>query len=283
MGPGHEMEDGRLYTGTLIRSDRITPTASPEEVRNMVFRTQDLSFDGRTGQCVRVLAPGQFGNRYHARLYSIAEVDDDQDHTEFTLCVRRCNYVDDFNGQEYPGVASNYLCDLRPGAAIQFVGPIGYPFAVPDDRDADMLMIGMGTGIAPFRGLVREIYRQGGGWGGRVRLFHGARNGLEMLYMNDENRDLALYYDQPTFKAFQAVSPRPAFDAPIAIDRSIADNAAEVWSMLKNPGTRVFIAGAEAMYGRVEKALAETADSAEVWTAVRHAIAEEGRWQEILY
>lgn len=283
MVPGHEMEDGRLYTGILVRSDRITPTASPEEVRNMVFRTQDLSFDGRAGQCVRVLAPGQFGNRYHARLYSLAEVDDDQDHTEFTLCVRRCNYVDDFNGQEYPGVASNYLCDLRPGAAIQFVGPIGYPFSVPDDRDADMLMIGMGTGIAPFRGLVRDVYRRGGGWGGRVRLFHGARSGLEMLYMNDENKDLALYYDQPTFKAFQAVSPRPAFDAPIAIDRSIADNAAEVWSMLRNPGTRVFIAGSETVYARVEKALAETADSAEEWTAVRHALGAEGRWQEVLY
>ena len=283
MVPGHEMDDGRLYTGTLVRSDRITPNASEEEVRNMVFRTQDLSFDGRTGQCVRVLAPGQFGNRYHPRLYSISEVDDEHDYTEFTLCVRRCSYVDDFNGQEYPGVASNYLCDLRPGAAIQFIGPIGYPFTVPEDRDADILMIGMGTGIAPFRGLVREIYRRGGGWGGRVRLFHGARTGLEMLYMNDENKDFALYYDQPTFKAFQAVSPRPAFDAPVALEHSIADNAAEVWSMLQKPDTRVFIAGPEAMFARVEKTLAETADDADQWTAVRHALATEGRWQSVLY
>ena len=103
-------DEGRLFSARLLRSERITPAASPEEVRNLVFHTEDLAFDGRTGQCIRVLAPGQYGNIFHARLYSLAEVDDaGGDATEFALCVRRCQYVDDFNGQEYPGVASNYL------------------------------------------------------------------------------------------------------------------------------------------------------------------------------
>ena len=133
MNPQQQADEGRLFSGTLLRTERITPTSSPEEVRNLVFRTDDRSFDGRTGQCVRVLAPGKFGNKYHTRLYSLAEVEEgEQDSTEFTLCVRRCHYVDDFNGQEYPGVASNYLCDLRLGMEIPFSGPLGYPFAVPD-------------------------------------------------------------------------------------------------------------------------------------------------------
>ncbi len=272
------------FSARLLRSERITPESSPEEVRNMVFRTEDLAFDGRTGQCIRILAPGQYGNRFHARLYSLADADDAaSDATEFTLCVRRCHYVDDFNGQEYPGVASNYLCNLRLGAEIEFQGPIGYPFAVPDDPKADILMIGMGTGIAPFRGLVREIYRRHGGWQGRVRLFHGARSGLEMLYMNEENRDLALYYDQATFRAFQAVSPRPHFDVPIALDRAIEQNAAEVRDMLQRADVRVFIAGPQTMLASVDKALAGAAGSADALASQRKALSASGRWQEVLY
>jgi ferredoxin--NADP+ reductase len=277
-------DEGRLFSGTLLRSERITPAASPEEVRNLVFRTDDRSFDGRTGQCVRVLAPGKFGNKYHTRLYSLAEVEEgERDSTEFTLCVRRCHYVDDFNGQEYPGVASNFLCDLRPGSEVRFSGPTGYPFVVPDNPQADILMIGMGTGIAPFRGLVREIYRRHGGWQGRVRLFHGARSGLEMLYMNEENKDLSLYYDQATFRAFQAVSPRPHFDAPVAMDRALEQNAAEVWDMLQGADTRVFIAGPQALQATVDKAIAAMAGGAAAWGALLQKLADGGRWQEVLY
>ena len=44
----------------------------------------------------------------------------------------------------------------------------------------------MGTGIAPFRAFVKHLYRDIGDWRGQVRLFYGARSGLELLYMNDE-------------------------------------------------------------------------------------------------
>jgi len=279
-----EHDDGRLFSARLMSSERITPASSPEEVRNLVFRTGDLAFDGRTGQCIRVMAPGQFGNRFHARLYSLADVDDaGSEATEFTLCVRRCHYVDDFNGQEYPGVASNYLCNLRTGDEIQFAGPTGYPFTAPANPKADILMIGMGTGVAPFRGLVRNIYRAHRGWEGRVRLFHGARSGLEMLYLNEENKDLALYYDQATFRAFQAISPRPHFAEPVAMDRALERNAAEVWDMLQGEDTRVFLAGPQAMQATVDKALAAMAGGAEAWTALRQKLVASGRWQEVLY
>jgi ferredoxin--NADP+ reductase len=273
----------KLHAATLIGSIRITPDAAREEVRQLVFRTADLSFDGQTGNCIRVMAPGQFGNPHHLRLYSIADLERHSASTDFTLCVRRCSYVDDFNGEEYRGVASNYLCDLRPGQSIEFVGPIGYPFAVPANKSSDILMIGLGTGIAPFRGLIKLIYEKVGGWKGKVRLYHGARSGLEMLYMNDENNDLALYFDQPTFKAFQAISPRPAFDAPVALDRALEANAAEVWQMVTHPDTVVFVAGSAAMLEMVETALAGIAGSAAAWQKVREALVASGRWNEVLY
>ena len=277
--------DTKLHSATLVGSHRITAEDAAEEVRHLVFRTEDLSFQGQVGGCIRILAPGQFGAKHHARLYSIMDVDQSKNKgsTDFALCVRRCHYVDDFNGERYNGVASNHLCDLTPGAAVEFVGPVSYPFPVPEDKNSNLLMIGMGTGIAPFRGLVRLIYEKIGGWQGKVRLFFGARSGLELLYLNDENSDLALYFDQPTFKAFQAVSPRPAFDAPVALDKAIEQNAAEVWAMIQAPNTHVFVAGTETMWPSVEQALIEVAGSRAAWNDARKLLDSEDRWHDVLY
>lgn len=273
-----------LLSAKLISSTRITPEESPEEVRHLVFRTADLGFDAKIGQSIRVMAPGEYGNKHHTRLYTIADPELQQaDSTEFTLCVRRCFYIDEFSGEEYQGVASNYLCDLTPGQAIQFDGPVGLVFPVPANKKADLLMIGMGTGIAPFRAYIRHLYENLGGWEGKVRLFYGARTGLEMLYMNEENKDLALYFDQKTFKAIQAVSPRPAMKAPVAIDQAIEQNAAEVLGMIQGSDTHVFIAGAEAMLATVEKALSQVAGSEEAWQQIKTGLVAGGRWNEVLY
>lgn len=277
-------DDGKLLTATLIRSLRMTAEKSPEDVRELKFRTRDPAFNPTPGQCIRIMAPGQFGNRYHIRFYSLADVEHPSpDTTDFTVCVRRCFVIDDFSGEQYAGVASNYLCDLPIGASIECTGPVGYPFAPPANRQANVLMIGMGTGIAPFRGLVRAIYDQIPRWEGKVRLFYGARSGLEMLYMNDTNRDLAIYFDQPTFKAFQALSPRPAFNAPVALDRAIEENSAEVWEMLQDPATHVYVAGTQAMLDPIENALARLAGSRGAWNTRRKVMAAERRWVDILY
>jgi ferredoxin--NADP+ reductase len=207
----------------------------------------------------------------------------DSQASDFALCVRRCHYIDDFNGERYDGVASNYLCNLKPGDSIDFAGPVSYPFVMPGDKGSNLLMIGMGTGIAPFRGLVRQIYEKVGGWQGQVRLFFGAKSGLELLYLNDENSDLALYFDQPTFKAFQAVSPRPALDAPVALDKAIEQNAADVWSLVQAPETHFYVAGTETMWSGVEKALIAVAGSKDAWYDARKALTEGGRWHSALY
>ena len=274
--------DSMIYTAKLLNSKRITPETSREEVRQMVFKTDDPYFDSKVGSCIRILAPGQYGNPYHTRLYSIADTDQSDTGAQFEICVRRCFYMDEASGEEYGGVASNYLCDLRSGNTIKFSGPVGYPFTIPKNEDANLLMIGMGTGIAPFRGLIRMIYEQYGGWKGKVRLFHGARTGLEMLYLNDANNDLGNYFDQPTFKAFQAVSPRPAFNAPIALNQAIEQNAAEAWEIVNSPDSRVYIAGMTPMLGMIDNAMGSIV-GASAWQTKRNELASEGRWIEVLY
>jgi len=206
----------------------------------------------------------------------------DAERTEFALLVRRCSHIDEFSGERHPGVASQHLCELQPGRSIEFSGPVGHPFAVPAERSAPLLMIGMGTGIAPFRGLVQRLYRQGG-WAGPVRLFYGARSGLEMLYMNDENNDLGLCFDRATFKAIQALSLRPHFGDPPALADALQAHAEELWTLLQAPAAQVYVAGPQALLAFADQALARVAGGAAAWIALRAALVHEGRWHEVLY
>jgi hypothetical protein len=136
-------------------------------VRHLVFRTGDLSFDPHWATCVRVMAPGQFGNRSHARLYSIMDLERRKRrhrvrHLRAPLQLHR--------RVQWRGIQGCGLeLPVRPAARrrIEFAGPVGYPFVIPEDKTADILMLGMGTGIAPFRTLIRRIYEKIGGWKGR--------------------------------------------------------------------------------------------------------------------
>jgi ferredoxin--NADP+ reductase len=180
-------------------------------------------------------------------------------------------------------VASNYLCDRRPGDGITITGPFGLAFEVPEEKDADLILIGSGTGIAPFRALVKHLYREVSDWRGRVLLFHGAKSGLELLYMNDAKDDFAQYYDEETFEAFKALSPRPNWADPIAWDLAIEARGEEVWDLLGKPTTYVYLAGLEKMRDELDKVFARLAGSPEKWQRRKAELEAGGRWVELLY
>lgn len=282
-----EYDIANTFEGTVLESTRITPEDYPDEVRHIVLDVQKGGFHFDLGQSVGLLVPGphEFGNKSHFRLYSIASTEQGErpGTSTISLCVRRCFYIDDVSGERVPGVASNYLCDLKPGDTIALSGPYGMAFSLPEDPTANILMIGLGTGIAPFRAFVKHIYEVAGGWKGKVRLFYGAKRGVELLYMNDQKNDLANYYDEETFKAFEAVSPRPYLNEPIDLERTLSENAAEVWEMLQNVNTYVYVAGLEPISEMLDSALSKMAGSAEKWQRLKkHLIACE-RWAELIY
>lgn len=144
-------------------------------------------------------------------------------------------------------------------------------------------MIGSGTGIAPFRALVKHIYRDVTDWTGRIWLFYGARSGLELLYMNQEKDDFAQYYDEETFEAFRALSPRPHWGDPIAWDTALGQRGKELWKVLGEPKTYVYVAGLEPIRDALDRVLAEMAGSDDAWRQRKSVLTEEGRWVELLY
>ncbi len=280
-----DYEIRQTYEATMNQTTRLTSDAAAEEVRDL-----KLSFDpmGRVfepGMNVGVLVPGPhpFGNEQHLRLYTIMDLTQQDGMVEISICVRRCLYIDEISGESYRGIASNFLCNCIPGDTVILTGPYGNPFTLPEEPDCNLLMIALGTGIAPFKAMVRDIYQSGREWQGKVRLFYGARSGLEMIYMNDERNDFAQYYDQQTFQAFQAVSPRPHLDDPIALDQSLKANREEVWAMLNDPDTYVYVAGLTLMRGMLEETFTTLAESPRKWARKLAEMSAGGRWQELLY
>jgi ferredoxin--NADP+ reductase len=271
------------YTAHVLASERLTPENSEAEIRHLVFRVEKAGFSFEVGQNIGIIVPGPhgYGHRQHFRLYSIANEPGADMQVE--ICVKRCFSIDEISGERHPGIASNYLCDRVAGDRIEVTGPYGQAFETPDDDEADLLMIGLGTGIAPFRAFVKHLYRSRGGWRGRVRLFYGAKSGLEVPYLNDELDDFAQYYDRGTFKAFAALSPRPHMDDPVELDRTLAGEATEVWDMVGRPETRVFVAGLESAGPQLDRAFAAMAGSDEKWRRRKAELVAGGRWQELLY
>ena len=144
-------------------------------------------------------------------------------------------------------------------------------------------MIGVGTGIAPFRAFIKHIYEERETWVGKVRLFFGAKTGMEMLYRNDLNNDLTLYYDKETFKAFEALSPRPAFDEPADIETTVGQRADEVWELIQDPKTYVYISGLSKLEQTLDEVLSVSAGSEALWKARKAELIEEGRWLTLFY
>ena len=271
---------------TLVGSTRITPEDT-DEVRELKLAVDDPAFRIVAGQNIGVVVEGDkaFGNQPHVRRYSITEVSNDlsEEKIEFSILVRRCFYIDDFNGEQYPGVASNFLCDAQPGQKCVLVGPYKSPFKAPPATDANILMIGTGTGIAPFRALIRNIYKEGINWQGKVRLFYGAENGMDVLYMNDQKNDLANYYDEETFKAFAALPDRPLADEMDALEQSMNSHIDEAWELINQPNTYVYLAGLQKAAEATDAVMIEKAGSEQAWNKIKEKLQDEGRWSELLY
>lgn len=80
---------------------------------------------------------------------------------------------------EYRGIASNYLAGLEPGAEVLiFVRSPESGFVLPEDSATPLIMVGPGTGVAPFRGFIqaRRALQAAGKVLGEAHLYFGCRN-----------------------------------------------------------------------------------------------------------
>ncbi len=139
-------------------------------------------------------------------------------------------------GRTAEGVCSNYLARIRPGQAVPLYLQTNPHFRLPKALDTDIIMVGPGTGIAPFRAFVEE--REVTGAGGRNWLFFGDQHqATDFLYREEwEDKlergiltrlDLAFSRDQ---------------DERIYVQHRMLENAAQLYAWLEG-GAYFYVCG----------------------------------------
>ena len=177
--------------GETIENKRLTPpTRDPRnDVRHVVIRYKD-KLPYRPGQSVGILMSGidpLTGKPHKLRLYSVASISagDLGDGQSVSLCVVRHFWDNPKTGEKkIPGLTSNYLCDLKVGDRVTMTGPVGRHFLLPGDfKGRDLIFTATGTGIAPYRGMLKEMFEAG--FQGRVWLYFGVQYRDVVLYDNE--------------------------------------------------------------------------------------------------
>jgi sulfite reductase (NADPH) flavoprotein alpha-component len=147
------------------------------------------------------------------------------------------------------GVASTFLCDRVPeGAAVSvYVHPAaGMRLAAPD---RPVIMIGPGTGIAPFRAFLQE--REATGARGRNWLFFGnPRRGTDFLFEDE----LTAWHGHGLLTRLDTAFSRDQ-EHKIYVQHRLLEHAAELWAWLEG-GAHLYVCGdAERMARDVDRGL----------------------------
>lgn len=274
-------------TSSLLQNVRLTPEGHPSDVRHLVFDLSQGEMRYLEGQSVGILPPGvdKAGKPEKLRLYSVASTrrGDRDDFKTVTLCVKRVVYTDSETGQEVRGVASNYLCDLKPGDEVQMTGPVGRTFLLPEDPEANLVMIATGTGIAPFRAFLHEIFRPDTPFLGQARLFFGMPYSEEILYQNE----IEAYADSwANFRHYYAISreQKTADGRRMYVQDRIREYGDALWPLMTDPKTYVYMCGLKGMEVGVEEAFAATAASHDAdWAQLHETLKKGKRWHVETY
>jgi len=181
------------------------------------------------------------------RLYSVAssqKLHPDQVH----LLVVSVRYT--IRGRERLGVCSTWLAERWPlgTTAEMYLQNQQRHFAMPADPSTPMIMIGPGTGLAPFRAFLQE--RQAIGATGRNWLFFGEQHRATEFFYEEEltawERDGFLRLDL-AFSRDQAQK--------IYVQHRMREQARDIWAWLED-GAELFVCGdKERMAADVEREL----------------------------
>lgn len=214
------------------------------------------------------------------RLYSIASGPALVGHDEVHLTVSIVEYT--AHGRAHVGAASAFLAAAAADGTVPVFIEANERFRLPADGSRDVIMIGPGTGVAPFRAFVQE--RQASGASGRNWLFFGNRHFRhDFLYQVEWQEALRSGALDRLDLAFSRDT-----DAKAYVQHRLREHGRELYAWLRD-GAHVYVCGdATHMARDVHEALLEIiathgklpADEAKAWLA---DLLQQGRYARDVY
>lgn len=170
-----------------------------------------------------------------SRLYSIAS-SQLANHDEVHLTISKVSY--ETNGRQRLGVCSGSVAELQIGATLPIYVHKNPNFRLPEQKETPIIMIGAGTGIAPYRAFLEE--REELGVEGKAWLIFGDQHFVtDFLYQTDWQRWLA----SGTLSQMHIAFSRDT-DKKVYVQHKLEENAANFYEWLEQ-GAVIYVCGDE--------------------------------------
>lgn len=217
---------------TLANDKSLAGVVQKDYLTDEIVRLRlEKVFDYKPGQFCTLWKDNKIG-----RCYSIASIPQQENFIEF--------HIKKIQGGEF----SEWAYDvLQPGDVIDVQGPMGECFYTPSDTAQALFLAGIGTGLAPLYGVVRDALQQG--HNGLIHLVIGAKESAN-YYMIDELVALENQYTQLTVHFVTQSIQETNSNANIV--------EADIYQYIKTlipdfKGQRVFLCGAESFVQKMKR------------------------------
>lgn len=228
---------------SLLADDRLKDLQEWMGGRDLIDMIKAYPVAGLEGpsliHCLRKLPP---------RLYSIASsLEAHPDEVHLTVAVVQYEQL----GRERFGVCSNFLKDMDVDDPVPVYIHENRNFKLPVDPQAPIIMIGPGTGVAPFRAFMEE--REARGAGGPNWLFFGDRRfTTDFLYQIEWQK----FHKEALLTRLDVAFSRDQQDK-VYVQHRLKEHAQELYRWIEE-GAYVFVCGdANRMAHDVHAALIE--------------------------
>lgn len=281
------------YIGKCLSNEELVREGGEGTVRHLKFDLSAGNLRYLEGQSIGIIPEGtdKNGKPHKLRLYSIASTrhGDDLNDKTISLCVRQLEYKHPETGEKVFGVCSTYLCNLEPGADVKITGPVGKEMLLPDDPEANIIMMATGTGIAPFRAFLWRMFKEKEQnpdyqFRGLAWLFFGVAYTPNILY-KDQLEELAQQYPD-NFRLTCAISreQKNPSGGKMYIQDRIKEHADQLWELVQKPNTHTYICGLKGMEGGIDEGMSAAAAKYDVnWADYQKQLKKNERWHVETY
>lgn len=234
----------------VVENYIVTKESSPNYVRHITFDVSGTELENRVrvGQSVGILPPGknERGRSHKLRLYSVSSPTAGENGNPHLVSTTVKRTIEELENRIYLGVASNHLADLKPGDTVLMTGPSGKRFLLPENaEDFNYLFFATGTGIAPFRGMIMELFGNDS-YSNDCSLIFGCPYRTDLLYADFFE---GIDEEHPNFHYLPTISreARRPDGSKFYVQTKLEDEKELLLPILQKNNTLIYICGLKGM------------------------------------